>query len=187
MVNIAVDSESIVTIFVSLAGRIEREVSFTVETLDTLTIPNYMTVGKSIRVNVAIVPQCHVLLILTGIDYTSLTLGGTFSPAIGDSQQFSFILELIDDSVVENTEILFISLSSNDPAVIVISEADQIDLTISDDDGNNYSDCNIFVPYIARSICRTVTMHCLIILLLKPSLNKLTTMSLRRTALLVCV
>lgn len=48
MVDIAVESESTVTIFVSLTGRIEREISFTIETLDTLDIPNYMTVGKSI-------------------------------------------------------------------------------------------------------------------------------------------
>lgn len=78
---------------------------------------------------------------MTGVDYTPLTLGGIFSPVIDDSQQFSFMLELINDSVVENTEILFLHLSSSDPAVNVDSEADQIDLTISDNDGNVYSDC----------------------------------------------
>lgn len=46
VVNIAAASENPVTIKVNLTGRIEREVSFTIETVDSLDIPNYMTVGK---------------------------------------------------------------------------------------------------------------------------------------------
>lgn len=75
------------------------------------------------------------MLHLLGADYVPLSVTGTFSPANMNFQQFSLIVDIIDDSVVENTEILFLSLSSSDPAVIVDSEADQIDLTIPDNDG----------------------------------------------------
>lgn len=73
--------------------------------------------------------------IFTGVDYIPLLLDGTFSPVIDASQQSSFSLELINDSVLEDTERLFLRLSSSDPAVNVDSEADQINLTIRDNDG----------------------------------------------------
>lgn len=73
---------------------------------------------------------------MSGVDYIPLSQSGIFSPGNMNSQQFSVTVDIIDDSVVENTEILFFSLSSSDPAVIVDSEADQIDLTIPDNDGN---------------------------------------------------
>lgn len=62
-------------------------------------------------------------------------MDGIFFPADTTSQQFTLMLDLMNDSVVENTEHLFLSLSSSDPAVLVNSQMDQINLTIIDNDG----------------------------------------------------
>ncbi len=70
------------------------------------------------------------------VDYFPLRFNGTFSPNSSNSQPSFFQLDFIDDSVVEATERLFLRLSSSDSSVLVDSDADQINITIMDNDGN---------------------------------------------------
>lgn len=71
---------------------------------------------------------------MLGADYTPLDLVGTFSPSIQDTP-LCFELEIIDNDVVEASEVVFIALSSDDSAVLVSSEAQQLNITIQDNDG----------------------------------------------------
>ena len=70
-----------------------------------------------------------------GVDYVPLSIRGIFSPVDADIQRLSFSVDIIDDMLVERTENLFFSLSSDDLAVIVNDDADQVDLAIPDNDG----------------------------------------------------
>lgn len=69
------------------------------------------------------------------MDYIPLRISGTFPSEDADTQQLSFIVDVIDDMTVESTENLFFSLSSNDLAGFVNDDADQVDLEIIDNDG----------------------------------------------------
>ena len=69
------------------------------------------------------------------MDYIPLSISGVFSPVDADIQQLSFSVDIIDDMLVERTENLFFSLSSDDLAVTVNDDADQVDLAIPDNDG----------------------------------------------------
>lgn len=64
-----------------------------------------------------------------------MRISGTFPPEDADTQQLSFSVDIIDDMIVESTENLLLSLSSDDLAVIVNDDADQVDLAIPDNDG----------------------------------------------------
>ena len=76
----------------------------------------------------------YFILSVIGTDFTPLDLIGTFSP---DTQDMPLCFELLitDDNIVEASEVVFISLSSNDSAVLVSSEAQQLNITIQDNDG----------------------------------------------------
>lgn len=56
---------------------------------------------------------------------------GTFSPDTQDAP-ICFDLTIVDDNIVEASEIVFVSLLSNDSAVLVPSE---VNVTIQDNDG----------------------------------------------------
>ena len=73
--------------------------------------------------------------LFSGVDYIPLSISGVFSPVDADIQQLSFSVDIIDDMLVESTENLFFSLSSDDLAVIVNGNADQVDMAILDNDG----------------------------------------------------
>lgn len=57
-----------------------------------------------------------------------------FTPESQD-QLFCTLLLISDDNIVEDSEVVFISLSSNDTAVLVSSETQLLNITIEDNDG----------------------------------------------------
>ena len=65
------------------------------------------------------------------MDYTALDLLEMFSP--GDPDPICFTLLVSEDEIVEDSEMLFILLSSNDSAVQNITGT--LNVTIQDNDG----------------------------------------------------
>ena len=63
-----------------------------------------------------------------------MDLTGVFTPDIQDIP-FCNVLLITDDNIVEAYEVVFISLSSKDSAVVLSGEAQQLNITIQDNDG----------------------------------------------------
>ena len=69
----------------------------------------------------------------SGSDYVPFDLSGEFIPANQD-QTLCFDLTVVEDRVVEESEVLFISLSSQDSAVRIPEDASLVNITIIDND-----------------------------------------------------
>ena len=63
-----------------------------------------------------------------------MDLDESFSPESQDTP-LCFELLITDDNIVEASEVVFISLSSADSAVVVSSDGQQLNITIEDNDG----------------------------------------------------
>lgn len=69
------------------------------------------------------------------MDFTPLNFPGTFVFDGTTQQTLLVMVDIIDDVVVEETELLLLRLSSADPAVVLGNT--QLTLEITDDDGKN--------------------------------------------------
>ena len=69
----------------------------------------------------------------TGSDHEVVVLREAFSPNNQD-ETMCFDLMVTSDSIVEESEVFFISLSSEDPAVRIPEEANLLKITILDND-----------------------------------------------------
>lgn len=75
-------------------------------------------------------------MLFSEADYQPLSIVSTFTPSNQD-QLICFTVVVRDDDIVEENELLYISLSSEDPSVQISPEMSQLQIIILDGDGKN--------------------------------------------------
>ena len=68
-----------------------------------------------------------------GTDFVAISSSLVFSP--GDNAIMCEELRVVDDSIVEGSEVFSMTLSSDDPQVVTLAPSNQLNITILDDDG----------------------------------------------------
>ncbi len=73
-----------------------------------------------------------IYVLLIGHDYVPLNLTEEFLP--DNQDEMCFNLTVVEDVIVEENELFFVSLSSQDSAVRIPGDANQLNITLVDND-----------------------------------------------------
>lgn len=74
-----------------------------------------------------------MLITFVDDDYLPFVRSEEFSNT-NQEQIMCFSLTIVDDTTIETTEVLFLQLRSDDPSISIPNNADQLNVTIFDDD-----------------------------------------------------